>query len=390
MKLYNMLDVNLLHKYWVERIVSKQTHPEHKNLEIYNYTHRAQHENIWDNITEQCRGLIVDSNTGDVLARPFRKFFNLNTSFKPETMEENLPYKKPDCILEKMDGSLGILYPYNNKQYIATRGSFSSDQARWANTWWDRLAFYNTGYPEFPKGYTPLFEIIYKENRIVVDYQFEGLVLLGLVQIETGFELPFTEVCEVARRNGLQSPKSIEGSLEEITSRQESNTEGFVLQFWCRKAPVPLRLKVKTEEYKRLHKIITGTNPKGIWEHLKEGGDPDALWANTNSQFFHWCQGWINTFQRMYKELEDETLKAFGRVCANVSETLYSTHGTLDAPAIRGAHAVLIQQEQVHYQPILFAMLSGKGYKKQIWKSLEPKIQGKDVFLRNGDEFNGI
>jgi len=34
-----------------------------------------------------------------------------------------------------------------------------------------------------------LFEIIYKENRIVCDYDFEDVVLLGIINTKTGSEV---------------------------------------------------------------------------------------------------------------------------------------------------------------------------------------------------------
>src|SRR5208337_116 len=105
-------------------------------------------------------------NHQEVIARPFRKWFNLNTSFRPETLEANLPSWKPR-VLEKLDGSLGILFWYGGQKrpYIATRGSFASDQAIWATNWY-RAKFGNwpiADSAKWPKDYTPLFEIIYKE-----------------------------------------------------------------------------------------------------------------------------------------------------------------------------------------------------------------------------------
>jgi RNA ligase len=66
-----------------------------------------------------------------------------------------------------MDGSLGILYKVDGKPYLATRGSFVSDQAV-AGT---AMLHERYGDYEFEDGFTYLFEIIYPENRIVIDYK---------------------------------------------------------------------------------------------------------------------------------------------------------------------------------------------------------------------------
>lgn len=390
MKLSNLLDMELLQNHLRMGVVSRVLHPEHRNLAIYNYTPVAQHDNIWDNVTEQCRGLIVDSDTDNVIARPFRKFFNLNTSFRPETHEANLPPGKPE-VFEKVDGSLGILYWYNGKPSISTRGSFASDQAKWATTWFRENVWRQTNH--FLEGYTPLFEIIYKENRIVVDYgDFEGLVLLGLVSVETGFEVPFQVIQQQAAANNIIAIRQYDKSLVEAKETNDKNFEGYVLSYWPEKAPVPLRIKVKTEEYVRLHKVVTGLNPKGIWEHLMAGGNPDALWMpyNAHPTFNKWCIGWIRTFQDLYAKALSEATTAFGKVAISALRELGGQKAQHDPRAIRKVWAMAIQQEPSILHSVLFSCLSGQDYSTEIWKLLEPKIEGKEAYIRNADEFNGL
>ena len=402
MRLDKLMDPAKLAAHILGGYVSAMQHPRHPNLWIYNYTHQAQFDNKWDDVTEHCRGLITlggmheyNSDTlenrlsaQEVIARPFRKFFNLNTSFRPETQEAALPLDKPR-VMEKLDGSLGILYWYEGKPSIATRGSFASDQAKWATNWYREYVWREAHWPE---GYTPLFEIIYKENRIVVDYSFEGLVPLGLVNVESGVELPPEMVAYYAAHNHLRAPEEYNLSLEDTKKYVRSNTEGFVLQYWSGPDKPPLRLKVKTEEYIRLHKIITGLNPKGVWEHLMTGGSPEALWwgAVTNKEFVNWCQGWINTFQRLHGKLESEATLAFGRACIVARARMAQTQQVLDDRATRKYHALAIQQEPSSLQSTLFQMYRGGDWKKEIWKQLEPKIEGKEAFIKNADEFNGL
>ena len=408
MKLPELLDTKLLWEHIQAGVVSRMQHPEYKELWVYNYTHVAQHDNIWDNVTEQCRGLICrqDCATSDwpmwlldhqeVIARPFRKFFNLNTSFRPETLEANLPSWKPR-VLEKLDGSLGILFWHQSfarrEPHIATRGSFASEQAIWATKWY-RAKFGNWPIADsasWPEGYTPLFEIIYDENRIVVNYDFQGLVLLGLVNIETGNELPPEEVATWASKNALRTPQEYIGkSISDCQSEKTANIEGFVLQYG-QQNEYPLRLKIKTEDYVRLHKVITGLNPKGIWEHLSQGFDQEALWmpAIQNKPFVSWCQGWIKTFQEMYAKYESEAITGFGRATVGALQSL-RLQDAPDARLIRKTYALAFQKEDAKYHGCFFAMLEGKDYKKHLWKLLEPKIQGRDVFIRDADVNNGL
>jgi RNA ligase len=171
-----MLDI--LEKYYNDGLLHKQTHPT-KDLTIWNYSPKVQYERLWDDITLQCRGLVTNSK-GDIVARPFKKFFNYE-EHKPEDIP-NETY----VVYEKMDGSLGILFNYEGEWILATRGSFTSPQAIKGKEILDRHDI-----SAWRKDNTYLFEIIYPENRIVVDYKGEEkLVVIGAFHTESGMEIP--------------------------------------------------------------------------------------------------------------------------------------------------------------------------------------------------------
>jgi tRNA splicing ligase len=50
----------------------------------------------------ECRGLVFDNVTGELLSRPYHKFFNVNE--KPETHVNKVNLATPHVILEKLDG----------------------------------------------------------------------------------------------------------------------------------------------------------------------------------------------------------------------------------------------------------------------------------------------
>src|SRR5262245_12322157 len=74
-------------------------------MALYNYTEQCERERAWDETTRRCRGLILEENTGRVVALPFDKFFNLGQM--PETGAEALPWQLPSAVVEKYDGTLG-------------------------------------------------------------------------------------------------------------------------------------------------------------------------------------------------------------------------------------------------------------------------------------------
>lgn len=235
--------------------VRRQFHPL-LPLAILNYTERCMFEKAWTPVTLACRGLIYNTDTREVVARPFEKFFNYG---QEEAGALDLGARVE--VTDKMDGSLGILYPTGNGGWaIATRGSFASEQANHATRIY-RERYQGKWTPD--PGVTYLFEIIYPGNRIVCDYGDEDdLHLLGSVEIDTGlthgpdwtwdWHGPRTEVFEV---------KSLADALE-MEPRQ--GAEGLVVRY----IDTDKRVKIKQDDYVALHRILTGTNARSVWEFM--------------------------------------------------------------------------------------------------------------------------
>ena len=316
------------------------------DLLIWNYNHFCQFDKVWDEYTEMARGLITDLE-GNIVARSFKKFFNLNE--REETRMENLPLDEPK-IVEKYDGSLGIQYYDGDKVCISTRGSFNSEQAIWATEWMKHFAKEN-----FKEGYTYLYEIIYPENRIVIDYgNRKELVLLAVKNIETGEEIDFVSE---AKRLGLRYPKIIDCSNENIImkrSKLSGNEEGFVLNF------KNLKVKMKGDEYVRLHRLITGFSTKSIWECLKNNQDLENILKDIPDEFYNWV-----------KEKEKELKNEFNSIKKSALE---SYEEIKDLPT-RKEQALKVLRDYKKISAEIFALLDGKDYEQVIWKKIKPEYE---------------
>ena len=361
MKLYDLLNKDKLNAHLNNGMVAIQRHPT-LPLRIYNYTNRAAFEPAWgDGVIDYCRGLIVDADD-NIVARPFKKFHNFQTPSIPETLLENLPTDIPD-ITVKMDGSLGIWYPDGTQEgAIATRGSFTSPQALWATNWWKTCGAVNSLYTPWEDVWTPLFEIIYPENRIVVDYgNRKDLVVIGGVYIESGKE--------VSRRLlvGTFGNKVVKHfdvpdayTLQQISEHNYPNEEGYVLTYTN-----GLKIKIKFEDYKRLHRIITGVNPRSLWEILSAGEqfDTEGLPAN----FVAWAEKWENYLWNEFNRIQTEAVELFGNRPfreAGESDRYYRA---------KFARFVMAQTKDRDYlKPVLFDMFDGYDGDRVIWRMLEP------------------
>lgn len=231
-------------------------------LVLYNYTDKCTYGKKWDSkYTRDARGIIFEKSTGNLVAKPFPKFFNLGEM--EETALLNLPVDSSYSTTDKIDGSLGIIYHYNGELHVATRGSFNSEQAVKAK---EILKNYRQEW--LIPGATYLVEIIYPENKIVVDYAGEEvLVLLGAYRGDNEHSREYLET--IGELTGIPLAQEYSHTIEEMIELKKTmpkDEEGFVVRF-----ANGLRVKIKGDEYLRIHKLISTMSPISFWESMKDG-----------------------------------------------------------------------------------------------------------------------
>lgn len=347
MKVLKKIDWDLLREYIANNLIMANKHPEY-DIWILNYSPKAQSKRFWDEYTMSCRGMVIDAD-GNILARPFQKFKNYE-EHDPNEIDLNKPFE----IYEKLDGSLIIAFYYEVKRKweLCSRGSFISEQCLEARN------LIGNKTEKLEKGYTYLFEVIYPENRIVVNYgDRRELVLLGKVHTPTGEEVSHTElkidysdlftVVELFDMGEITD-------LNQLKELDEENQEGFVIRF-----ADGFRVKVKFSEYVRLHGILTNVSNLTVWEHLKNGYDFDELLDRVPDEFYDWLKKTVNVLQVRYNDIERLALKEFIRIY-HVNEI---TERSLFAE----------QAKLSEYRSILFKLYDKRSYSDIIWKSIRPE-----------------
>lgn len=294
--LWQLFDRDLFIKMREEGYIRVQT-LDNSVLAIANYSEKAQYEQKWNPVTLQCRGLIFDVFTHSVVARPFPKFFNWDDSSQP------YPPQSQCVLMPKMDGSLGILYYHDDGYKIATRGSFTSDQAVHATAVLRETM--QVWEPVFHNEVTYLFEIIYPMNRIVVDYgDNDMLVLLDVIDNLTG-ESRFDRFEEldwpnkVSRRNVIFN--------DSLVHEIPQGEEGFVM-YWPYQN---MRVKMKSADYLALHKMIFGLNARMVWERVKEGETWEQICDNIPDEFHPWVKKIATDLQQEHDRIYRQVLAEY-------------------------------------------------------------------------------
>lgn len=360
------MNLETLHKYQSDGLLYSQTHPT-LPLTIWNYTEKVQYEGLWDEVTLSCRGLITEDTTGKVLIQPFKKFFNYEELIHKDVIPSKGDYV---YIQEKIDGSLGILFYYNGEWIMATRGSFTSEQAI------KGLEILKSKYilDTFEPSVAYLCEIIYPENRIVIDYKKEKVVFLSAV-INWGFkgwkesdesELHWTTACMYFKMSGIKKSDIVKTEqhfnfsdelYKSLKEKNENNKEGFVLRF----QPGNFRMKIKFEEYVRLHKIMTNLSTTAVWEVLANGGSMDTLLKDVPDEFYNVVKEYELSLVSKFIEIRDNAISECARIAVRITD------------GDRKSFAELAKKYQ--YPGLLFLLLDGKDINQSIWKHIKPEFR---------------
>lgn len=333
------ISLEILNQYQSQGLLYQQVHPT-LPLSIWNYSEKVQYDSLWDDITLSCRGLVTDDK-GNVVARPFRKFFNIEEGKHTPTEQFQ--------VFEKMDGSLGILFFYGDEWVFASRGSFTSDQALKFKEIFTKK--YKTSHLYTPNTY--LFEIIYPENRIVVDYgNIEDVVMLGEINTESGEELDLDHYTNsifnvVKEYNGIKDYSSLK-------SLVDNNAEGFVVRFSNGD-----RMKIKGEEYLRLHRIMTNLSTTSVWEILSTNGKIDEFIKDVPDEFFKKIQDFAFDLSLRYYNLMKEYTECF-EIIKNKTEDRKS---------------FAEESKRYPHPSLLFGLLDGKDISPMIWKMIKPEFK---------------
>jgi len=277
------------------------------DLVLYNYTEKTTHKKEWNQHTLNARGHIYERKTHILIARPFPKFFNFDEHSLSE--QTKLLKHRSYQVYEKKDGSLGIIYFYKGKWRVNTRGSFKSKQAIKAM---QMLSHYDLS--DVDTGLTLLVEIIYPENRIIIDYGAkEELVLLGANVTAKDHELEWNQLKDLANKTKMTLPKvyTFKSLIDVIakTKKLPATEEGYVVRL-----NNGYRFKVKSEEYLKMVKLKTGLTRKVFCQSMRAGKINTELVESIPEELESELLPIIKSLEEQYQTIEKEIMLNFKKL----------------------------------------------------------------------------
>jgi RNA ligase len=219
--------------------------------DTFSFVRERSHYNM--KIRRECRGLIFDTETGQIISRPYHKFFNVGE--REETAINKINLYEPHVVLEKLDGSMIRPIPTKEGFRLATKAGIT-DVAMNAEIFIaDKPQYREFILAMLDGNMTPIFEWCSRKNRIVVDYPEDQLILTGIRNTFTGTYLLHWNMVELGKHWNIPVVKALAGlAVQNINLfvqqvREWDDGEGVVLRF-----DSGHMVKVKADDYVLRHK----------------------------------------------------------------------------------------------------------------------------------------
>jgi RNA ligase len=252
---------------------------------VINYAVAFEETFEWDEndpvgsaIRRECRGLVFDVN-GEIVSRPYHKFFNVNE--REETQFHKINLNQPHVVLEKLDGSMIRVIPASNGFRLATKSGIT-DIAMSAEVfiatkphYFDFIRFLDLW------DMTPIFEWLTPnpKQRIVVEYKEKNLVLTGIRYLYSGKYVAYEQMKDFADKYNIPCVQVIDGfEVQDIELyvnqiREWEGKEGVVIRF-----DNGHMIKIKADDYVLRHKIRSFFNSeKTILQIIVEDKVDDVI-----------------------------------------------------------------------------------------------------------------
>jgi len=224
------------------------------NISIFNYR-LVQYSDFKNNSAFEMRGLTYVFNSDGSLYKRYlllHKFFNLNQV--EETQYSLIKDYRIKSIYNKEDGSIASFIRLPNGRVIAkSKMSFESDQAvgmmRLYNSNKELKDFVNWS---LDNDLIAVFEYVSPQNRIVLKYSNEELILLRLRDNKTGKYLDLSDYSD--KIGSIKVAPFEVGTLDQLIDLSHSveDKEGWIVEFTN-----GLFIKIKTSWYCSLHGLLT-------------------------------------------------------------------------------------------------------------------------------------
>lgn len=111
-------------------LVHEKKLSSYNHVSSFNFTNKTFWNQHWTNISIKARGLFIDTETADIVARSYDKFFNVGEMPSTSIEELNKNMNPPFEVYIKENGYLGIASSYNGELFAASKSTTEGSYAK--------------------------------------------------------------------------------------------------------------------------------------------------------------------------------------------------------------------------------------------------------------------
>lgn len=228
-------------------------------------------------LVRESRGIIYKNICGEyiVVCRPFSKFFNYNESLADDIVWEL------STVTEKMDGSLIKIWFDDSDWHISTNGTI--DAYKCSTPYSDKSfgeVFESVLSPHIlddllsslDTNFTYLFELIAKDNRVVIDYGKDDIYFLAKIKTDSNLEVDNIMPIPYVNIPIKYNLKSLDSAISLVDSFDDKH-EGVVVSDIFGN-----RIKIKSKKYLELAHQINSISTDVIIKAFKDKTIDDILY----------------------------------------------------------------------------------------------------------------
>lgn len=173
-------------------------------ISSFNFTRNAFYDKKWNKLTTSARGLFMNVETGEVVARGYNKFFNINETKETDLLHLSIKFKDKITCYTKYNGFLGIISWVDDDFFIASKSTTEGEHAEIFRNVLDNSGINKEELKEYLKNnnVSLTFEVIDPVNDPhIIEYYKPRLILLDIIENSLEYsKRPYSEVKELGQK----------------------------------------------------------------------------------------------------------------------------------------------------------------------------------------------
>lgn len=271
------------------------------NISAFNFNRGAFYDKIWNDLTTKARGLFINTNTNEIVARAYNKFFNINEMSTTKINVLKNRFKFPIDVYVKYNGFLGVL-GYNTETdslLINSKSQLDGDYATIFKEVLEKTGVDLDALKCFLREnkYSMVFEVIDpQKDPHIIKYDEPTVVLLDIIKNTIEFEkLDYTTLQVIGKRYGFKVKEkaiTLKSSQEFFNwyysviqdgyKYQGQEIEGFVIED---KNNFMVKVKLNYyNEWKQLRGVLSSVKKKGCIRRTS------SLSTKLSNDFYNFCR----------------------------------------------------------------------------------------------------